>query len=378
MLSQWVVAGALAAGLCAPPAWAVEWQVKDLGPLASVGGVTVSGLNNLGQVIGWTNVNQSFLAGGAPPVLLPLLSGGTTMRALDINDAGQVVGSADAAGIARGFLYAGGTSVDLGTLGGGAADRSVAHAINEAGDVAGASYLHLPNGIYTVRGMLVQGGTRQQLPTFASVEKTGLEAAAASVDASGRVVGVAWSSAYAVDLFSWQGGGLANLTGGVDDQRWSAIKGNDAGDLLGYVSGHAWIFGAGGSRVDIGSLGAGSTMPTDFNALGQVVGFSAASSSELHAFVYRDGAMTDLSTLPALTALGSVNTFVYTNSNIAPYVRPFVGVALNDLGEVALTVSEGDGLHLVLATPVPEPGPAALWAAGLAVLVLLLHRRQPA
>jgi probable HAF family extracellular repeat protein len=71
---------------------------------------------------------------------LGTLPGGTTSSASDINDAGQVVGSAgNPAGVTRAILYSNGAMQDLNTLlpaGSGWILRE-ASAINNAGEIVG-------------------------------------------------------------------------------------------------------------------------------------------------------------------------------------------------------------------------------------------------
>ena len=52
------------------------------------------------------------------------------------------------------------------------------------------------------------------------------------------------------------------------------------------------------TATPLGSLGGGFTSAYSINALGQVTGESTTPNGQLHAFVYTDGVMTDLGTLP--------------------------------------------------------------------------------
>ena len=68
--------------------------------------------------------------------------------------------------------------------------------------------------------------------------------------------------------------------------------------------------GASYSIQDLGNLGRPSAGATDINELGQVIGWSQTLSWETHAFLWENGIVTDLGTLPGAfesSALGINN-----------------------------------------------------------------------
>ena len=77
----------------------------------------------------------------ADPLYAVTLLGGTGSSASDINRWGDVVGNITSGGVTHGFVNAGGTYTDLGTLGG---TNTNANAINDYGQIVGGSDKHIP------------------------------------------------------------------------------------------------------------------------------------------------------------------------------------------------------------------------------------------
>ena len=120
-----------------------RWVMTDLGTLAGRGGSFANGVNNRGQVVGWSWTKDrqahAFLWESGSMRDLGTLAGYDTSSARAINDRGQIVGDATSRSSldrARAFLWESETMRDLGTLGG---KRSHAVAINNRGQVVGWS-----------------------------------------------------------------------------------------------------------------------------------------------------------------------------------------------------------------------------------------------
>ena len=270
--------------------------MTDLGTLGGYSSVGV-GINDRGQVIGWsgtaTGYTHAFLwdAGGLAD--LGTL-GGYSSEAHAINDATKIVGvSQTAAGNHHATLWIGARPAawsisEIGTLPGH--DRSVAYAINEAGQVVGES---CAGPTTQCHAFLWDAGTMTDLGTLG-----GVYSAAYGVNDAGRVVGQSSNATGAYHAFLWDAGVMTDL-GTLGGTASAAFSISDAGRVVGwsetepgsYPPHHAFLWEA-GTMTDLGTLGGNYASAFDINEAGQVVG-----SSNDTAFLWENGTMMGLGTL---------------------------------------------------------------------------------
>jgi probable HAF family extracellular repeat protein len=284
--------------LGAPAAAATYYIVQDLGALPGDSYSTAWGINQRGDVVGWSsgpNGYRAFVftdAGGM--VALPGLPDKPRTIARRINDAGDVVGTANAGGTDLGHAvrWRGGAIKDLGTLGAGA--YSEGWGINSFGDVVGESY--------------TDGGSFSGVHAFLYTDAKGLvdltptsdTAQARDINDAGQVTGYK-TALGGYHAFRWTSGSFQDLgvLPGFADSFGFAIQGT--GRVAGSSSTgsgnseHIFRFTDGVGMQDLGGVGE-HNQAWSINAAGSVVGVLGQSASR--AFLYTDEAgLKDLNVL---------------------------------------------------------------------------------
>jgi probable HAF family extracellular repeat protein len=368
---------ALGCGMAAAlPAQAADYTLFDLGSLTPGWAMWATGINDLGQVAGFsyaggswgeteTGQYNAFVTGanGTGLTALGTLGGGWS-RAYGINNAGQVVGDSQiASGSGRGFIgSAGGPLTDIGTLAG--STDSTATAINASGQVVG--YVWGANSY----GGFVSGPNGSNLQSLGSLN--GQVLYGRGINDSGQVVG--GTSPFNLGP-SFVTGPNASSPGPVFDDTSSANAISNRGQVTGtwgpdFYANDAFVGTPGGSNIHLdfhgvenyeyGNLGGfGQYGPISrsqgfaLNEIGQVAGtFNNGRIADYFAFITTGADGQGVVNLDSLFTLANGDHFI-------------TATGVNNAGQFIANTSQG---HAYLISPIPEPVTLALWTGGLLLI----------
>jgi probable HAF family extracellular repeat protein len=355
LVAGWLVAGAMFGAASPVRAASVSYAVEDLGTLPGDYASVAMGLNQFGDVVGWsagpTGTRAFVYTSARGMTALPAPAGRPVTTARAINGSGVIVGTASTGGsdIGRAVRWQSGVATDLGALGGGY--FSEARGVNEAGTVVGTSS--------------AQGGSWLATHAFRYADQTG----------------------------------MVDLTPGYDNAHAEGV--NDSGQIVGWRNGRAFLLTA-GTFTDLGvAAGFAQSFAYAINGTGQVVGhvISGTGSAE-RIFRYENGAMTILGGLGEYNRAWGINAagdvvgegvpvlgppyaeqgFLYTDAHgmqgLNQLIDPASGwfilgaAGINDAGQIVGWASGPNGQRAVRLTPIafaPTPPATPTGLAGQAL-----------
>ena len=316
-----VVAGAVVvSGASSVGSGQAQWVMRDLGTLGGAWSEAVA-VNERGQIVGTADTEandkdgdptrHAFLWEDGKMRDLGALHRSTSSSASAINDHGQVVGSAETGAsnrfygrLAHAVLWENGRIRDLGTLGG---PTSHAIAINERGQIVGRADTGTKDegleGAYVSHWFVWQNGRMRDLDVLVGDIFT------VGINDLGQVVGSGDRARFPISWFSflWEKGRMLDLG---DFETSPSVSGpiNNRGQIAGRYGDHAALW-QGGNVRDLGALAGRSftSWACSINNRGEVIGNSrtrVGSVTRGHAFLWRNGKMTDLT--PTAFASGAV------------------------------------------------------------------------
>jgi probable HAF family extracellular repeat protein len=331
---------------------AQSYNITDLGALP---GDTISypaGLNSQGQAAG-TSANATSgiatLYSDGHTISLGALGASDMSFGEAINDSGQVVGYdwLNSAGVGHAFLYSNGRMMDIHSAS-LFPNGSTAQGINHSGQVVGYGWI---NGADD-HAFLYNGGRTVDLGTLG-----GTESMALAINDAGQIVGHSTTASGVVHAFLYSNGHMTDLGMPSGAAGSSALAINRTGQIVGLIginsSSHAALY-SGGVWTDLGTV-AGATLgavATGINDAGQIVGQATFPKVLIRpaspgkralykpsfrvGFVVQNGALVDL------------NTLVPANSGYA--ITGAVGI--NDLGEILCSATTASSAsRAIVLTP---------------------------
>ncbi len=290
-------------------------------------------VNENGDTVGWSNWPEFRRATlWSHDWILDLGTlGGSYSVARDINDAGQIVGSADLReGQSHAYVWERGGMTDLGTLGG---DESTASAINNLGWVVGWS----DTADKQIRGFLWRDGQMTPLDSL-----YGILSGARDINDHGQIVGDDFVEPDRRRAVLWSEGQPPRDLGTLGGSESSATAINEAGMVVGEARNsdgrtRAFLWTEDEGMVELEALGRRYSDASDINAKGQIVGRTSVRRGEITPFLWRDGVMTDLHQLAPVNCREQ---------------RLLTALAINDRSEiVGTTYIPGSGYQTYLMTP---------------------------
>ena len=337
--------------------------VQSFIPLGKLNGTTslrISGVNNLGQVVGWNSngaTTQAVLWNNESPIALQGL-GGTNTLAYGINNSGRIVGSSDVANNLdyRAVLWNGNSAPAI--IG---PSFGTARAINSAGDIGGSVRL----GEWASQPTIFRSdGTTLglQTPLPGDYVVTGMND---STKAVGFVLTVPGPSGNTALPVLWDGSSATFLSNPSGSAIARAI--NNAGDIVGDGNSKALLWSGPDVTTLLGPQGSIATRASDINNNGLIVGASGVQSFERRAVVWLNLEAFDLTALLASSGLGA--NWILNNAFAVSDNGWIAGDAMNSVTGIQAG-------FLLSVSVVPEPSSLAILLIGLLIVFSAVRLRS--
>ena len=277
-----------------------DGHMTDLGTLGGPAGIGL-GINGLGHVVGFSNMVPAGASvatlwnGGTPINMTPGLPAGQGSAARAINDHGQAIGNVN---YGDGFLWENGVRMPLGDLGGGFGSFPLD--INNAGQIVGSASTNVVTALGPMaHAFLWENGAMIDLGVLPGDEESGASAInslGVIVGSTGRTDFETYESFY--KPFIYENGQMRAIPVPGTESYGADI--NDAGDVVGtmragggFSKWHAFIYKDGVvtnlNAVKPTGSGLHLSYANAINNDGQIAGVAVDAQGRYHAFLLTPG-----------------------------------------------------------------------------------------
>jgi len=255
----------------------------------------------------------------------------TALSATDLNDQGQVVGSAFVQGVPHAFTWRDGMATNLEPLIDPASTYTDALGINNHADIIG-NYLDSQTSMFT--GFLLQRGeVMTRIDGLPEAVGTNL----ADINRNRQIVGASSTADGEMHAFVWEAGTVTELRPFRRDAHANPLRINDRGAVIGVSGDTRGVIWRNGRPRD---LGLPNCRPIDINNHNQVVGTWRDETGD-HIFLWHRGEVTELPLLDSdaffgeprnINNLGEIvgTTFYSGGREVATSWEQGVAVDLNE------------------------------------------------
>ncbi len=356
---------------------AVQYNITALDSPAGTTDVYVTGVNNAGQMVGYTvdggGVSHAALwapNGTHTPLQELTNAAGQSSEAYRINNNGQIVGKSKFdANFVHATIWNAGVIQDIGVLP-GAAGGSFAQDINDQGVVAGSSNATHGQHAFT----WTPGGGMRDWGSFNPNSNTNY-AGWNAISNTGVMAGTAYVlfSPFKASMARPGDTTITNISPQAQFSTGMALAINNHDVIVGYQnpnsgSPHPAIFNGDGTWQDLGTLGLGEGWAEDINdngvIVGRVMGEDENQNFVQRAFVYQNGQQYEL--------LSLLNN--NTPGTGGGWTTLFSASGLNDNGVIVGSGMYNGEIRGFMVTPTPEP--TTIGAIGLIGAMMAARRRR--
>jgi probable HAF family extracellular repeat protein len=303
--------------------------LTDLGPSGSSRG-HADAINEAGWIAGGSgqgDPNMALWNEGVPAGSNYVGAGEYGVWVVKLTEAKDAVANVEGHEYPRAYLVRNGSSTDLGNLG---AYFAYGRDMNSLWQVVGeAAVKYVGAEAYEWHAFLWENGVMKDLGSLGTTpcpynpQDLCSYSEALDINERGQIVGDAENSSGVMRAVIWDPNTTTPRDLGFGSGSSRAVKINERGQIAGDGSGEGYFLD-GVELIRLGSLGGGKTSVAGMNESGMVIGTSATSAGEIHAFIWSRGSgMRDLGTGPFGAArVGSTAVAINERGDVVGVAAP--------------------------------------------------------